>query len=96
MPPFDPEGDERAGYFAAGGLLVVVGWGIAVLLNVLLHLLAPSGGSRFLGVYVGASFGAYAWAAFGLGLFTGAFGLALLLIGRSTPKGRLVLPGFEY
>ncbi len=96
VPPFEPEGDERAGYLAAGSVLIFLGWGLAVVVNAVLHLTAPSGGWKFLGVYFGPTFGSYAWAALGFGLFTGAFGLAVLLIGRTAPKGRLVLPGYDY
>ncbi len=96
VPPFDPQGDERAGYFAAGGVLIALGWGLGVAGNVLLHLTAPSGGAWTWGVYFGPQFGPYAWAVLGVGLITGALGVVLLGLGRDTPKGRLVLPGYEY
>lgn len=96
VPPFDPQGDERAGYFAAGGLLVVLGWGLGVVGNLLAHLTAPTGGVRWGGVYFGPTMGAYAWAVFALGLFSGAFGIVLLGLGRASPKARVVLPGYEY
>jgi hypothetical protein len=35
-------------------------------------------------------------AAAGFGLVTGIIGVALLFVGQSTPKGRLVLPGTDY
>jgi hypothetical protein len=96
VPPFDPKGDVRLGYFAAGGTLIALGWGLAVLANLLLHLLAPAGGHRLFNVEVGSSLGPYAWATLGLGLFSGAFGVVLLLLGRSSPRGPLVLPGYDY
>jgi len=96
VPPFDPEGDTRLGYFVAGGVLIVLGWGVAVLLNLLLHLLAGSGGMTVAGHEFTSTLGPYAWASFAFGLFTGALGVVLLLLGRSSPKGRLVLPGYDY
>ena len=96
VPPFEEGGDERWGYWIAGGLLVFLGWGLGVLLNVVLHLTAPSGGDRLLGTYFGPTMGPYAWAVLGLGLFSGAVGVVLLLLGRSSPRGPLVLPGYAY
>jgi len=96
VPPMDPEGDTRVGYFIAGGLLIALGWGVAVVLNLLLHSVAGAGGMDLDGHVITSTLGWYAWAAFGFGLFTGAFGVALLALGRSSPKGRLVLPGYHY
>jgi hypothetical protein len=96
VPPFDPKGDVRLGYYAAGGLLVALGWGVGIVANVLLHRLAPAGGYRWMGAYFGAALGPYAWAVLGLGLFTGAFGVFLLALGREAPRGPFVLPGFDY
>lgn len=96
VPPFDPQGDVRAGYFSAGALLLVLGWGFGVLANLWVHVASPESGSRWLGVYVGPSLGPYAGAVLGLGLFTGAFGLVLLGLGRRSPRGAVVLPGYDY
>lgn len=95
-PPFDPKGDERTGLFAAGGLLIGLGWGLGLVLNLLLHHWAPAGGVRILGVYFGPVLGSYAWAVLALGFVTGAVGVALVAIARTLPKGPVVLPGFEY
>lgn len=96
MPPFDPQGDERVGYFAAGGLLILLGWGLGVVANILLHLFAPAGGHRVLGIFFLTTFGPYAWGVFALGLFAGAFGVVLLVLGRNSPRGPVVLPGYDY
>jgi hypothetical protein len=94
VPPWDPQGDERAGYAAAGGFLIALGWGLGVATNLLLHRLAP--GLAFGGVRVGSALGPYAWGLFGLGLFAGALGVALIAYARRAPRGRLVLPGYPY
>lgn len=96
VPPFDPGGDERVGYFLAGGILITLGWGFAVALNLLLHYMAGTGGMTVLGHRITSTLGPYAWDAFGFGLFTGAFGVVLLGIGRASPRGPLVLPGYDY
>lgn len=96
MPPFDPKGDVRAGYFAAGATLIALGWGAAVALNLLLHFYAPMGGYRWDGVVVTRAWGAYAWGTLLFGAGTGIFGVVLLALGRASPRGALVLPGVEY
>ena len=96
VPPFDAKGDVRFGYYLAGGLLVVLGWGLGVATNLLLHVMAPAGGYRIFQVGITGSLGPYAWATMGLGLFTGALGTALLLLARSAPQGPVVLPGYDY
>ncbi len=96
VPPMDPGGDERAGYFIAGGLLVVLGWGAGVIANLVAHYAAGSTGMTLGWVRITSTLGSYAWAVLGLGLVTGAIGVVLLAIARATPKGKLVLPGYDY
>lgn len=96
VPPTDYGGDARAGYFLAGAVLITLGWVVAVVLNLLLHSWAGSGGMSFFGHRITSTLGPYAWATFGLGLVTGAMGVVLLALGRASPKGRLVLPGYDY
>ena len=80
----------------AGGLLIVAGWGVGVVANVLAHWVAPSSGMTVLWVHVYPTFGAYAYATFGIGLFFGILGVVLLLLGRGAPRGPAVLPGYDY
>jgi hypothetical protein len=96
VPPMDPGGDERVGYFLAGAILIAIGWVFAVALNLLLHYLAGSGGMTIAGHTITSTLGSYAWATFAFGLFVGAFGVVLVALGRSSPRGPLVLPGYDY
>ena len=96
VPPMDPGGDERVGYFIAGGLLLFLGWGLGVLANLVLHVAAGSGGMTIGWMRITSTLGAYAWGVFGLGLVTGTIGVVLLALGRASPKARLVLPGYPY
>ncbi len=96
VPPMDPGGDERIGFHAAGSLLVLLGWGVGVFLNLVLHWTAPAAGRR-IGPYVlFPALGPYAMALLLFGAVTGLLGIAILWIARSSPKGPLVLPGFAY
>ncbi|MGP8077901.1 MAG: hypothetical protein ACLQD8_06800 [Thermoplasmata archaeon] len=96
VPPFDPKGDERLGYFLAGGILIFAGWGVGVALNAVLHALAPTGGLTVLGLRVGTAWGPEGWAVAALGAFTGLMGAVLVALGRASPRGPVVLPGAEY
>lgn len=96
MPPLDSGGDERVGYLIAGGILIALGWGLAVIVNLLLHYLAGTGSVTVAGHTFTSTLGPYAWAAFGFGIFTGGFGVVLVALGRASPKGPLVLPGYDY
>ena len=96
VPPMDPGGDIRIGYYIAGWILVFLGWGLAVFVNLFLHYLAGSAGTSIAGHVITSTLGPYAWATFGFGVFTGAFGVVLLALGRATPRGPFVLPGYDY
>jgi hypothetical protein len=96
VPPEDPGADERIGWWATGALCLLVGWAGAVVGNVLAHVLAPSGGWSFYGLWIGRTMGPYAWAVLGIGLAVGAYGIVLFHLARHSPRGRFVLPGYSY
>ena len=96
VPPTDYGGDERSGYYWAAGTLIFLGWGLGVLLNLGLHMMAPSAGHTVAGIWFGPVMGTYAWSALGFGLMTGVVGIGLVFVARATPKGRFVLPGSDY
>jgi len=96
VPPMDPGGDERVGYIVAGGLLIALGWGLAVVVNLLVHYLAGNGTTTLGGHTFTSTLGPYAWAAFAFGMFTGGFGVVLVALGRASPQGPIVLPGYDY
>jgi hypothetical protein len=96
VPPMDPGGDERLGYYLAGGLLIALGWGLGVVVNLGLHWLAGSQGMTLGWVRITSALGSYAWAVVAFGLFTGAIGTVLLLLARGSPKAPIVLPGYDY
>ena len=96
VPETDAGGDERAGLFIAGAILLLLGWGVAVVLNVLLHVGAPADGLALGPIRVYSAWGAFAWATALIGLLTGAVGAAVLYVARDAPAGPWVLPGFDY
>jgi hypothetical protein len=96
VPPMDPGGDERLGYYLAGGILIFLGWGVGIVANLGLHWMAGSQGMTLGWVRITSSLGPYAWAAFAFGLFTGVIGAVLLVLGRDSPRGPVVLPGYDY
>jgi hypothetical protein len=95
-PPENPGGDERLGYFLAGGTLIGLGWVLGVAVNLVLHSEARSGPFVVWGVHFGPTLGSYAWGVFALGLVAGVMGVVLLLLGRATARGPFVLPGADY
>ena len=96
VPETPTGGDERAGFYVAGALLVAVGWGVAVVLNAILHAAAPVGGIDLGPIVVHAQWGAYAQATALIGLLTGGIGAGILWTAPASPAGPLVLPGYDY
>lgn len=95
-PPEDYGGDVRIGWEIAGGLLIALGWGMGVVVNVIAHAVAPSAGFVFIWVHIYPTMGDYSLAALGIGLFGGILGVVLWGLGRTSPRGPLVLPGYDY
>lgn len=96
-PPEEYGGDERIGWQIAGGLLIFLGWGIAVVINLLAHAVAPSGGMQvWWGIWIGSHVGGFAWITLGIGVFTGAMGVVFLYLASGSTRGPLVLPGYDY
>jgi len=98
-PAVEPEeegGNERAGLRFAGALAVLVGWGLGVFVNVLLHVSARSDGRVVGWVRIYPGLGPYAWGVLLLGLFTGIFGVAMIWVSQFAKPGELHLPGTSY
>lgn len=95
-PPEEYQGDARAGYLAGGFLLLVLGWGVGVLANLLVHALASATGHAFGPFWIYPTWGVWAYGVAILGFFAGALGAAMLSLGWSMPEGPLVLPGYSY
>jgi hypothetical protein len=96
VPPEDRGGDERIGYRAGGILLVVVGWGFGIVLNLLVHWTAPTTGRLVGPWHVYPTFGVYALGALGLGVVAGVVGVFMLWLGQRSARGKFVLPGASY
>ncbi|MCI4337072.1 MAG: hypothetical protein L3K17_07785 [Thermoplasmata archaeon] len=96
VPEMDPGGDARLGWFLAGGLLIVIGWGLATILNVVAHAMAPATGTALGPVRVFPHWGLYGEVTLGIGLFTGLIGAGLIWLAYRSPEGRIVLPGYPY
>ena len=95
-PPEEYGGDARAGYLSAGFLFLVLGWGVGIVTNLLVHAIAPIGGQSFGPFWISPVWGTWAYGVAILGFFVGALGAAMMSIGWSMPEGTLVLPGYEY
>ncbi len=96
VPPMDPGGDERLGYYLGGGLLLFLGWGLGVAANLLLHAAAGAAGMTVGGVRLTSTLGSYAWAILAFGVFTGAVGVVLVALATRSARGPIVLPGYDY
>ena len=96
VPPEDRGGDERIGYAAGGVLLIVVGWGLGIALNLVLHHVAPASGEVVGPWRIYPTLGVYALGMLGVGALAGVVGVFMLWLSRRAPRGRFVLPGYSY
>jgi hypothetical protein len=96
VPAEDRGGDERIGYRLGGAFLLVVGWGLGVILNVVVHAMAPATGEWVGPWRVYPALGVYAVGALALGAVAGVVGLFMLWLAQRSSPGRFVLPGYSY
>jgi hypothetical protein len=96
VPPEDRGGDERIGYRAGGIVLIVLGWGLGVLVNLVLHEMAPATGDVVGPWRIYPALGVYALGLVGLGTVAGVVGVFMLWLAQRCPPGKFVLPGFSY
>lgn len=88
-------GNRRAGYFIAASFLLILGFGVGVALNILVHITAPSQGVRVFFVTVYPYFGWYAVLVLALGVVSAFIGLGMIWLGLNERFGRLSLPDTE-
>lgn len=86
-------GNRRAGLLAGGSLLLVIGMGGAILLNIFLHLLPAVGQCElFVGLLrVCNEWGWYATIVLALGAFATLVGAGMIWLGLQLPVSRLRL-----
>lgn len=96
VPPEDRGGDERIGYLAGGIFLIVVGWGLGVLANIVVHRMAPAAGETIGPWHIFPMLGVYALGLVGLGAVGGVVGVFMLWLAHRAPRGKFVLPGYSY
>jgi|GEM_PF-2457722 hypothetical protein len=89
------EGNVRVGFLVAGLLLVVFGWGGAVILNVYLHTIAPPNGIPVLLWRVYPGWSLYDGVLAFLGVLATLVGLGMLYLARHKPSGSVRLPDTE-
>jgi fructose-specific phosphotransferase system IIC component len=96
VPPEDRGGDERIGYRAGGIFLLVVGWGLGVIANIVVHRMAPPAGELLGPWRIYPALGVYALGLVVLGAVAGVVGIFMLWLARRSPPGKFVLPGYSY
>jgi hypothetical protein len=86
-------GNRRAGFLAGGALLLLLGFGGCMIVNLLLHLSAPLGGCLALpgGFHVCSGWGWYATTLFALGVLATLVGAGMVWLGLRMPAGPLRL-----
>jgi hypothetical protein len=96
VPPEDRGGDERLGYWAGGTFLILIGWGLGVIANIVVHRMAPSTGEVIGPWRIYPTLGVYALGLVGLGAVAGVVGVFMLWLASRSPRGKFVLPGYTY
>lgn len=86
-------GNRRAGWYAGGVILLMLGFGVGVIANLLLHAAAPVGQCvQFLpGFWVCNSWGWYATVVLVLGLFATLVGVGMVALAVQMPRAPLRL-----
>ncbi len=88
-------GNRRAGYLVGASFLIVFGFGIGVVLNIVAHLTAPTQGSSIFFVTVYPMWGWYATLTLVLGTLATFVGLGMIWLAMNIPYGPLSLPDTE-
>ncbi len=88
-------GNRRAGYLVGASFLVILGFGVGVMLNIVAHLTAPAAGSTIFFVTVYPTWGWYATLSMAIGTVATFLGLGMLWLGLDTPYGPPSLPDTE-
>ncbi len=86
-------GNRRAGFLSGGVLLLILGLGVGILLNLYLHMTAPAGGCQTIGtlLHVCSSWGWYATVVLTLGAFATLVGAGMVGLGLQLPSSPLRL-----
>jgi hypothetical protein len=84
-------GNRRAGYLIGASFLIVFGFGVGILLNIVAHLSAPPNGAQFFFVTIYPTWGLYATLTLILGIVATFVGLGMVWLGVNTPYGPLSL-----
>jgi hypothetical protein len=89
------DGNSRLGFFMGGVILIVLGLGCAIMLNVILHAIAPTGGVQLLWFKVFPGWSWYATVAAIIGVVATLVGSGMVWFGFTDPSGPLSLPDTE-
>jgi hypothetical protein len=89
------DGNSRLGFFMGGIILIVLGLGCAIILNIILHAMAPSGGMDFFWFRVYPGWSWYATITAILGVLATLVGSGMAYFGVTDPSGPIALPDTE-
>lgn len=84
-------GNRRAGWIVGGSLLIFLGLGLGIVLNLYLHLIAPVGGCIVVAsdFHVCSSWGWYATVVVSLGAFATLVGAGMVWLASQVPRAPL-------